>query len=85
MNCQELLGALDDYLDGETQSALCRALREHLADCPACRLVVDNLRQTITVYRGDNEVPLPEGLHDQVHAVMRKHWDAMFPCLGESR
>jgi predicted anti-sigma-YlaC factor YlaD len=85
MKCQELLGALNEYLDGESRSALCRALSEHLADCPACRIVVDNLRQTITVYRGGTEVVLPEGLHDQLHTVMREHWKTKFSCAGGSR
>ena len=51
MNCKDLLPALNDYVDGATQSALCRALREHLSGCQGCRLVIDNLRQTITLYK----------------------------------
>ena len=51
MKCEELLSALNEYLDGETQSALCEALQEHLADCHSCRLVIDNIRQTIALYR----------------------------------
>lgn len=82
MKCQDLLGALNEYMDGETQSILCQTLRKHLADCPTCRVVVDNLRQTITVYRAGVEVPLPEGLHEQLRAVLRQRWNTRFPRTG---
>ena len=74
MRCRELLRALNEYLDGETQSALCQALREHLADCNTCRIVIDNIRQTITLYRDSKETPLPTGLHGRILAIMRKRW-----------
>jgi len=48
MKCIERLAALNEYLDGETQTALCLALQTHLIDCRPCRVVIDNLRQTIT-------------------------------------
>ena len=65
MKCQELLSALNDYVDGDTRSALCRALQEHLADCGSCRVVIDNIRQTITLYRAGETMPLPTGLHER--------------------
>ena len=79
MKCRELLGALNDYVDGETQSALCQVLQEHLADCDPCRIVIDNIRQTITLYRMDEEVPLPQGLHEQLRVILRRRWAAKFP------
>ena len=78
MNCRELLAALADYLDGETQSALCQALRQHLAGCDPCRIVIDNIRQTIRLYRADEEIPLPQGLHEQLRAIVQRHWAARF-------
>jgi predicted anti-sigma-YlaC factor YlaD len=79
MKCQELLGALSDYVDGETQSALCQALQEHLAGCNPCRVVIDNIRQTITLYRMNEEIPVPPGLHEQLRAILRRRWAAKFP------
>jgi predicted anti-sigma-YlaC factor YlaD len=78
MTCEELLGAMNDYVDGETQSALCQALREHLTDCAPCRLVVDNIRQTITLYRAGRQVELPAGLHERLCDVLRQQ------CLMQS-
>jgi predicted anti-sigma-YlaC factor YlaD len=76
MKCRELLGALGDYLDGETQSALCQALHQHLACCDPCRVAIDNVRQTIRLYRMGEEIPLPLGLHEQLRAILQRHWAA---------
>jgi predicted anti-sigma-YlaC factor YlaD len=78
MQCHELLGGLNEYVDGETRSALCRAIQEHLADCTPCRIVIDNIRQTITLYRSGEAIPLPEGLHERIRAILRQQWAAKF-------
>ena len=82
MKCDELLGVMNEYLDGETQSALCETLQGHLADCHSCRLVIDNIRQTITLYRAGEKMPLPPGLHERLCAIMREQWAAKFPVAG---
>jgi predicted anti-sigma-YlaC factor YlaD len=74
MRCEELLEGLNDYVDGETQSALCQALQEHLADCNPCRIVVDNIRQTIMLYRAGRQVEFPAGLHQRLCDVLRWRW-----------
>ncbi len=84
MKCEEVLDALNEYLDGETRSALCEALQEHLADCQSCRLVIDNIRQTITLYRAGETVPFPPGLHERLRAILRAQWAAKFP-VGSPR
>ena len=56
-DCRELLDALSDYLDGEASAELCRVLRDHLAGCEKCRVVVDTLRMTIKLYQ---DLPQPE-------------------------
>jgi predicted anti-sigma-YlaC factor YlaD len=74
VKCPELVHALNEYLDGETQSALCRAFQEHLAGCAACRIVIDNVRQTITLYRDSEATPLPAGLHERIRAIIQNRW-----------
>ncbi len=44
MSCEEILRALNDYVDGETLSAICREFATHLAGCNRARIVVDNIR-----------------------------------------
>lgn len=74
MKCQEFWSAMNEYLDGETQSALCEGFRGHLTDCHFCRLVIDNIRHTITLYRAGEHVALPAGLHERLRAILREQW-----------
>ena len=55
--CQRLLEDMSDYLDGEAPAELCAEIERHLASCDDCRVVVDTLRKTITLY---HELPQPE-------------------------
>ncbi len=55
--CQHLLENMSVYLDGEASAELCAELERHLDGCTDCRVVVDTLRKTISLYR---ELPQPE-------------------------
>ena len=79
MTCEEILAALNDYVDGRRGMAICEALEKHLADCNPCQLVVDNIRQTITLYKSGCPVELPAELDERLHAMLRQSWKARFP------
>ena len=49
--CHHLLGALSDYLDGALEASLCSELEHHLQGCENCRVVVDTLKKTISLYQ----------------------------------
>lgn len=49
-SCHEMLSSLSEYLEGELEAELCAAIESHLAECENCRIVVDTLRKTITLY-----------------------------------
>ena len=55
--CQHLLGNMSVYLDGEASAELCAEIERHLNGCTDCRVVVDTLRKTISLY---HELPQPE-------------------------
>ena len=55
--CQELLGQLNDYVDGELAAELCHDLEQHLASCPDCQVVFDTLAKTIKLYHLLGEAP----------------------------
>jgi hypothetical protein len=78
MNCEELLAALNDYVDGEEQTALCQALKDHLADCHPCQIVVDNIRHTIALYKAGVPVELPAEVHEKLCQILRQRWAAKF-------
>lgn len=58
VRCQQLLGQLNDYVDGELAAALCHDLEEHLTGCPDCQIVVNTLAQTISLYHKLDETPV---------------------------
>jgi anti-sigma factor RsiW len=82
MKCRELLAALGDYIDGELEAEICEEFRRHLEDCEPCEVVIDNLRQTITVYRDGEPYDLPGPLHDKLHSLLRARFAAEFSGTG---
>jgi anti-sigma factor (TIGR02949 family) len=54
-NCQQLLGSLSEYVDGELDDELCSVLEEHLEGCQDCRIVVDTLRKTVYLYHASSQ------------------------------
>ena len=75
MNCAELLGALNEYVDGTVDPAICDDFRVHMAGCNPCRLVLDNVRQTITLYKADEPFELPGEFRQRLHLMLRGRWN----------
>jgi anti-sigma factor RsiW len=74
MKCAELLKLLNEYVDGTVDPGLCAEFEQHLAGCNPCQVVVDNIRQTITLYQNGQPYELPAKFHDQLHDALRKRW-----------
>jgi anti-sigma factor RsiW len=51
--CHLLLGSLSEYIDGGLEETLCREIEVHMAGCENCRVVVDTMRKTVSLYRED--------------------------------
>ncbi len=79
MNCVKLLLALNDYVDGTVAPAICEEFEIHLAGCNPCQVVVDNVRQTITLYRAGEPVELPAPFRRRLHAALRRAGTALVP------
>jgi predicted anti-sigma-YlaC factor YlaD len=58
--CRALLGSLSLYLDGEAEEALCREIERHMSQCENCRVVVDTLAKTVSLYREHGHTRLPD-------------------------
>lgn len=82
MRCEELLAALNEYVDGEINPDICESFEEHLKDCNPCQIVVDNIRQTITLFKAGEPVELPRALRQRLHDALRDRWKAKFPSAG---
>ena len=67
-NCRQLLGSLSEYVDGELSEELCSMLEHHLEDCEDCRIVVDTLRKTVTLYQKTAESDvLPSDIRERLY------------------
>ena len=74
MQCDELLALLNDYVDGDVAAGFCVEFERHLAGCNPCQVVVDNIRQTITLYKAGEAYELPGVFRDHLHAALRARW-----------
>ncbi len=85
MKCEELLAALNDYVDGTLSPGVCAAFEEHLKGCNPCEVVVDNIRKTITLYKVGEPFVLPAEFQEQLHRQLREKWRAKFPADAAPR
>ena len=74
MKCEEMLKMLNDYVDGTIDPAICEEFEQHMAGCNPCQVVVDNIRQTITLYKNDQLYELPVKFREQLHEALRTKW-----------
>ena len=73
-DCEELLSGISDYVDGTASMELCAELQRHMEGCPDCRVVVDSIQKTVRLFRGEEEVDLPDGFHEKLHGTLREAW-----------
>ncbi|MGF1581539.1 MAG: anti-sigma factor family protein [Gemmataceae bacterium] len=80
MTCEELLKAMNEYVDGtlDLSRAECQKFADHLAGCNPCQLVVDNIRQTISLYQAGEPYPLPTEFQERLNSQLRKRFEEKF-------
>ncbi len=69
--CREIKDKLSAYLDGELESALCVEIEQHLHGCDDCRVMVDTLNKTITLYRNYGQENVPLDVHERLTRVLK--------------
>lgn len=80
MKCEELLALLNEYVDGTVDPAVCEAFAQHLAGCNPCQVVVDNIRQTITLYQNGQPYALPVQFRARLHTALQRRWREKHPA-----
>ncbi len=86
MTCDELLKALNDYVDGAQLADLCEEFSQHLAGCNPCQVVIDNILQTISLFRSEQPYEMPAGFQDRLQQSLKSRWEEKFGrTLGDSR
>ncbi|HOX36409.1 MAG TPA: zf-HC2 domain-containing protein [Candidatus Brocadiia bacterium] len=74
MKCEDLLRMLNDYVDGDIDPAICEDFEHHLQDCNPCKVVVDNIRKTIKLYRDGAEYEIPMRFRTRLHETLQEKW-----------
>jgi predicted anti-sigma-YlaC factor YlaD len=64
--CKSLLGSLSDYVDGIAQEQICQEIERHLNDCDDCRVVVDTLKKTISLYHASHATELSLDMRERL-------------------
>lgn len=72
MECRDALERISDYLDldPESERDFVEQLEGHLAGCTNCRVYVDTVKRTITLYRSEVPPDCPEQVRLRLHAVL---------------
>jgi hypothetical protein len=78
MTCEELLKALNDYVDGQELTEICEEFAQHLAGCNPCQVVVDNIRQTISLYRDGQPYQMPRAFRERLQKTLKSRWEEKF-------
>ena len=70
---KETFHKLCDDLSTDIDAKLCDEVKEHLKDCPDCKVYVDTLRQTVYLYRGEQEQEegIPADVSDRLFKVLK--------------
>lgn len=66
-NCEQLLGSLSEYIDGELTPELCEEIEKHLSGCDDCRVVLNTTKRTIDLVHAPIERPdLPDDVRERL-------------------
>ncbi len=67
-NCRQMLDSLSDYVDGLLEDELCAEIERHAGNCENCRVVIDTLRRTVSLYNTTAaQVKLPEEARQRLY------------------
>lgn len=74
MKCEDLIKAMNEYVDGQLDPAICTGFEQHLAGCNPCQVVVDNIRKTITLYQAGEPYEIPLDFKKRLRETLREQW-----------
>ncbi len=70
-NCPELIHELSDYIDGVSAPEICAEIERHLQDCPDCKIMVDTLEKTVTLFREQEQtIELSDEVRERLYLVL---------------
>lgn len=69
-SCRQYLSSLSDYADGTLSDELCKQLEAHMAECENCRVIVNTLSKTITLYHQLPAPEMPNAVKERLYKVL---------------
>jgi len=70
MTCTDFLAKLTDYFDGRVPPDLMVEVKEHIAQCKHCEVVLDSTAKTINIYRDHELYDFPPELRNRLHTAI---------------
>ncbi len=67
MTCTDFLSKLTDYFDGRIDEALMTEVKQHIAECHHCEVVLDSTTKTINIYRDSELFEFSPELRERLH------------------
>lgn len=81
-DCHHYLASLSEYIDGNLQEDLCRELEAHMAECENCRIVVNTLAKTVTLYHRLPEPEMPQAVRERLFRTLQL--DSIFSARDDT-
>ncbi|HEY6290542.1 MAG TPA: zf-HC2 domain-containing protein [Terriglobia bacterium] len=72
MNCRDVFREISNYVDGDLDAELKRAIEAHACGCHHCEVVVDTTRKTIELYCDGRLFAIPLHVRQRLHATLRQ-------------
>lgn len=70
VDCKDVIAQLSDYLDAEAAQDLCLSLEAHFVKCSHCRVYIDTVKKTISLYRSESALECPEQVRLRLHTIL---------------
>lgn len=71
LSCKQLLASIGDYVEGDISPEVCQEIERHIAGCEHCRVVVDTLHKTITLYHDSEQTEVPNDVRGRLFQVLK--------------
>ena len=69
--CNQFYKLMCEDLEQKLNSPQCRALRRHLQECSRCSSCLEEVRETIELFRRYKEPPLPRGARRKLFEALK--------------
>ncbi len=76
--CLDYIKELNDYIDGELDPSICEEIEKHIGHCENCRIMVDTMKQSVTLCREGRPVDLPKSLESKLNNLLKERWQKKF-------